>query len=42
MRLTAQKHRSIIKLNYKKLHAIYADRRDKIWVEEKPVLPVFD
>lgn len=42
MRLTAQKHDSTIKLNYKKLHAIYASRRDKIWIEGEPALPAFN
>ncbi len=42
LRLTARKHGGMIKLNYKKLHAIYAGRRDKIWVEGEPALPVFN
>lgn len=42
MRLTARKHGGMIKLNYKKLHAIYAGRRDKIWVEGEPALPAFN
>ena len=41
-RLTARKHGGMIKLNYKKLHAIYAGRRDKIWVEGEPALPIFN
>ena len=42
MRLTTQKHGGIIKLNYKKLYTLYASRRNKIWVEGEPALPVFD
>lgn len=42
MRLIAKRHGKMIKLNYKKLHKIYAGRRYKIWREQEPALPVYD